>query len=65
MRTIVRLLAALTAVVAFPAGAALNIFACEPEWAALAQELGAGRVSVFSATTALQDPRETQAPTDA
>ena len=34
---------------------ALEVFACEPEWAALATELGA-TVSVFTATTAHQDP---------
>jgi zinc/manganese transport system substrate-binding protein len=41
--------------------AALNIFACEPEWGALSQELGGERVSVYTATTALQDPHHVQA----
>lgn len=36
--------------------AALNIFACEPEWAALAREIGGNDVTVYSATTAMQDP---------
>lgn len=44
-----------------PAAAKLQIFACEPEWAALAQELGGPNVSTFSATTALQDPHHVQA----
>ena len=44
-----------------PARAALNVFACEPEWGALAQELGGDRVSAFSATTALQDPHRIEA----
>ena len=44
-----------------PAQAALNIFACEPEWAALAQELGGDKVSVYAATTGLQDPHHIQA----
>jgi len=44
-----------------PAHAALSIFACEPEWAALAKELGGDDVSVFSATTARQDPHQIQA----
>lgn len=44
-----------------PAQAALRIFACEPEWAALVQELGGERVSVFSATTAQQDPHRIEA----
>ena len=33
----------------------LEVFACEPEWAALTREIGAQRVEVFSATTAQQD----------
>jgi zinc/manganese transport system substrate-binding protein len=40
---------------------ALNVFACEPEWAALATELGGERVSAFSATAARQDPHAVQA----
>ncbi len=44
-----------------PAQATLNVFACEPEWAALADELGGDAVSVYSATTALQDPHQIQA----
>ncbi len=39
----------------------LNIFACEPEWAALAQELGGDNVKASSATNALQDPHYIQA----
>src|SRR4051812_38270374 len=45
----------------FQASAALNVFACEPEWASLAQELGGDKVSVFSATTARQDPHRIEA----
>lgn len=41
--------------------AALNIFACEPEWGALAKELGAGRVNVYAAVTALQDAHRIEA----
>jgi zinc/manganese transport system substrate-binding protein len=62
MKTLLRLLLALgTAMLAWPAGAALNVFACEPEWGALAQELGGDKVSVFFATTALQDPHHIEA----
>jgi zinc/manganese transport system substrate-binding protein len=46
---------------AAPAEAALRIFACEPEWGALAQELGGGLVEVSVATGALQDPHQIQA----
>ena len=41
--------------------AALNVFACEPEWAALVKQLGGDRVDVYSATTAKQDPHHVQA----
>ena len=41
---------------ASPAAAEINVFACEPEWAALTKELGGDKVEVFSATTARQDP---------
>jgi zinc/manganese transport system substrate-binding protein len=44
-----------------PVSANLNVFACEPEWAALAQELGGSNVTAFSATSALQDPHQVQA----
>lgn len=43
------------------AGAELRIFACEPEWAALAEEIGGDLVDSYSATTALQDPHYIQA----
>lgn len=43
------------------AHAALNIFACEPEWAALAKEIGGDDVRIYAATTALQDPHHIEA----
>lgn len=43
------------------AHAQLKVFATVPEWGALAQELGAEKVSVFTATNAMQDPHQTQA----
>lgn len=46
---------------ALPAHAALRVFACEPEWGALAQELGGNNVEVSVATTAMQDPHQIQA----
>jgi zinc/manganese transport system substrate-binding protein len=54
-------LAAFIACAAHPASAALHVFACEPEWAALATELGGDNVDVFAATTARQDPHQIQA----
>ena len=44
-----------------PASAALQVFACEPEWAALSQEIGGDKVSVYAATTGVQDPHQIQA----
>ena len=55
------LLAALLLLTPLVARADLNIFACEPEWAALAQELGGKLVKANSATNALQDPHYIQA----
>ncbi|HAF00915.1 MAG TPA: zinc ABC transporter substrate-binding protein, partial [Methylophilaceae bacterium] len=43
------------------AQATLNVFACEPEWGALVQELGGDKVSVFIATNALQDVHHIEA----
>ena len=33
----------------------LNVFACEPEWGALAQEIGGNAVEVYTASTATQN----------
>jgi zinc/manganese transport system substrate-binding protein len=44
-----------------PAFAALNIFACTPEWGALAKELGGDKASIYVATNALQDPHRVEA----
>lgn len=41
--------------------AQLNIFACEPHWQALAQELGGDKVETFSATNPHQDPHYIEA----
>ena len=60
-KTLFALIAAPLALLAFPAHAALRVFACEPEWGALAQELGGNLVEVSVATSALQDPHQIQA----
>jgi len=41
--------------------AALNVFACEPEWAALTEQLAGGQASIYTATGGLQDPHQVQA----
>lgn len=62
MKIIIKLLAvSAAALIAFPAAAAINVFACEPEWGALAQELGGDKVNVYNATTARQDPHHIEA----
>lgn len=43
------------------AQASLNVFACEPEWSALADEIGGNLVKATSATHALQDPHYVEA----
>jgi zinc/manganese transport system substrate-binding protein len=55
------LLVAPLMLLALPAQAALHVFACEPEWGALVQELGGSLVDVTVATNALQDPHQIQA----
>lgn len=59
--TLVALLAASLLLLALPSHAALRVLACEPEWGALAQELGGNLVEVSVATSALQDPHQIQA----
>lgn len=56
MKAFAILLSVLIGAAAAPAAAALNVFACEPEWAALAEELGGEALSISTATTAHQDP---------
>ena len=53
--------AALSLLLAGKAQASLNVFACEPEWGALATALGGSDVDVVTATTGLQDPHQIQA----
>jgi zinc/manganese transport system substrate-binding protein len=49
------------AAVLAPAQAAINVLTCEPEWAALTQELAGDKANVSSATNALQDPHRVEA----
>jgi len=44
-----------------PLYAGLQVFACEPEWASLANELGGEHLDVYTATTNQQDPHHIQA----
>ena len=48
-------------VLSFPGQAKINIFACEPEWAALSQQLAGDLAKVYRATTAGQNPHRIEA----
>jgi zinc/manganese transport system substrate-binding protein len=61
MHRVIVLTTWLAAAIAPPAHAKLDVFACEPEWAALTRTLGGDDVSVYQATTALQDPHRIEA----
>ncbi|TFV95466.1 zinc ABC transporter substrate-binding protein [Oxalobacteraceae bacterium OM1] len=61
MKRILILLGALLAAGASAPSFAINVLACEPEWAALATELGGDKVKASSATTAFQDPHRIEA----
>src|SRR6185436_7443444 len=63
MKCVLRFLLAASGAACFaiPATAAVNVLACEPEWGALTTELGGDLVSVYTATTALQNPHRIEA----
>jgi len=61
IHSLVGFMAAAVLGASLPAQAALRVLACEPEWGALAQELGGPLVEAAVATTALQDPHQIQA----
>ena len=55
-KTLLAMSAAFLCCASSSATAALQVFACEPEWASLASEIGGDKVKTFSATHARQDP---------
>ncbi len=59
MRKLIALL--LLCLTAGSAQAAVQVFACEPEWGSLAEALGGKQVRVTTATSAMQDPHHIQA----
>lgn len=61
MKTVFAAVAAVGLLVSGAAQAKITLFTCEPEWTALAKELGGDRVDAASATTGLQDPHQIQA----
>ncbi len=60
-QTVLKICFALSLLIAARAQASVQVFACEPEWAALAGEIGGANVETTSATNALQDPHYIQA----
>src|SRR3954447_3060651 len=60
-KILLSLIVPLFALLALPAHATVNVLACEPEWATLANEIGGDKVKASSATTALQDPHRIEA----
>lgn len=62
MRSILKIALGFTiAAATLPAAAKVNVFSCQPEWAALAEEIGGDKVSAVSATTAFQDQHHIEA----
>ncbi len=61
MRRLATVAVALALAVFQPARADLKVFACEPEWGALATEIGGAHADVYIATNGLQDPHQVQA----
>ena len=61
MKSPVSFLALAAWLLSAPALADLKVFACEPEWAALAGELGGARVAAVAAVTGAQDVHYIQA----
>ena len=62
MNTLSRTLIAVSALLlSHTALATVNLFACEPEWASLAQALGGDHLKITTATSGLQDPHHVQA----
>lgn len=51
----------LAGLISVPAYAKLNVFACEPEWGALAQELAGDKADIHVGTSALQDVHQIDA----
>ena len=61
MRKFKLMIVGLLLLAVLPVHAGLQVFACEPEWAALSSAIGGDKVSVYSATTAYQDVHRIQA----
>lgn len=61
MKNIFKIIVLISAINSGFVQAKLNVFACEPEWASLAEIIGGDLVKTTTATSALQDPHYVQA----
>lgn len=61
MKRLITIIFSMSVIAWSPVHATLNVFACEPEWAALAKEIGGDDLTIYSATTVMQDPHHIQA----
>lgn len=61
LSSLVLVLSSLGAATGASAADKLRVFACEPEWGSLLQELGGDKLDVFVATSALQDVHQIEA----
>jgi zinc/manganese transport system substrate-binding protein len=58
---IISLLAITFTLLPISSQAKINVFACEPEWRSLADEIGSDHIKSYSATSAKQDPHHIRA----
>lgn len=61
MKPLVTIISVSLLLLSLPVSARLNVLTCEPEWKALAEQIGGEQVIVSSATTAFQDPHYIEA----
>jgi len=61
MKQLISIIAFSALVLSSPVSAKLQVFACEPEWKDLVEQLGGQHVNAYSATTAFQDPHYIEA----
>jgi zinc/manganese transport system substrate-binding protein len=61
MKAMRYVMAVCVGLLAQPAAAALNVFACTPEWGALSKEIAGDKANVYVATNAFQDPHRVEA----
>ena len=61
MKQIIHMIAVSLCIFSSSVSAKINVFACEPEWKDLVEQLGGKHVRAYAATTAFQDPHYIEA----